>query len=162
MGIADSSWVSEKAYDWSRSVGVVETRTMALPLGPEGFVCQDGSALPLLEVAFEVYGELDATASNAILVTTPLTADCHVAGFHGDRSAMKTKGWWDEMVGPGKAIDTRRFYVVCASMLGGAAGTSGPRSVDPRTGEPYGSTFPSIGIGDMVRVQKLLLDALGV
>ncbi|MBK9579998.1 MAG: homoserine O-acetyltransferase [Fibrobacterota bacterium] len=162
MGIADSSWISEKTYDWARSVGVVETRTIKLDLGPDGFVCQDGAALSELEVAFETYGALDATGSNAVLVTTPLTADCHVAGFHGDRSAMKTKGWWDEMVGPGKAIDTRRFFVVCASMLGGSAGTSGPRSIDPRTQAPYGSSFPSIGIGDMVQVQKLLLDALGV
>lgn len=162
MGIADSSWVSQRTYDWSRSVGVVESRTIRIPLPPEGFLCQDGACLPELDVAYETYGTLNSQASNAVLVTTPLTADCHVAGFHGDRSALKTKGWWDEMIGPGKAIDTNRFFVVCASMLGGSAGTTGPRSIDPRTGAIYGSSFPGIGIGDMVQTQKLLLDALGV
>lgn len=162
MGIAESSWVSQKAYDWTRSVGVVETRHLRLPLASDGFVCQDGSILPEVEVSYETYGILDAQGRNAVLVTTPLTADCHVAGFHGSGDNLRSKGWWDEMVGPGKAIDTSRFFVVCASMLGGCAGTTGPRSVDPRTGTPYGSSFPAVTIGDMVQVQKLLLDQLGV
>jgi len=164
MGIADNSWVADRAktYDWSRSVGVVETRFLRCTLPEGGFVCESGQALDSLEIAYESYGTLDADGGNAILVTPPLTAGCHVAGFHGSRENIRSKGWWDEMVGPGKAVDTRRWFVVCASMLGGCAGTTGPASTNPATGKPFGSGFPDISIGDMVEVQRLLLDHLGI
>ena len=152
MGIADNSWVVDRAksYDWSRSVGVVETRFLRCGLPEGGFVCESGQALESLEIAYESYGTLDPEGRNAILVTPPLTAGCHVAGFHGSRENTRSKGWWDEMVGPGKAVDTRRWFVVCASMLGGCAGTTGPASIDPATGKAFGSSFPDISIGDMV------------
>lgn len=161
MGIADDSLQENRPYDWSRSVGVVETRRLFLDL-PDGFRTESGDLLPSLEVAYETYGVLDSDGGNAILVATPLTADCHVAGFHGASSDPRTRGWWDDMVGPGKAIDTRRWFVVCSSILGGCGGTTGPTSLDPRTGRPWGGSFPNITIGDMVEVQRQLLDALGV
>jgi homoserine O-acetyltransferase len=164
MGIADNTWVPArgKEYDWSRSVGVVETLSLR-PILPEGgFACESGQKLPELEIAYETYGTLDPDGGNAILVTPPLTAGCHVAGFHASRENVRSKGWWDEMVGPGKAVDTGRWFVVCASMLGGCAGTTGPASVDPATGKPIGSSFPDITIGDMVEVQRLLLDHLRI
>jgi homoserine O-acetyltransferase len=164
LGVADSSWVGSKGrtYDWSRSVGVVETLVLRPSLPDGGFRCESGQVLSSLEIAYETYGELAADGSNAILLTPPLTAGCHVAGFHGSRENARSKGWWDEMVGPGKAVDTRRWFVVCASMLGGCAGTTGPSSRDLSTGEVLGPRFPDISIGDMVEVQRLLLDHLGV
>lgn len=163
MDIADSTWVKGGApYDRSRSVGVVETRVAKLALGPDGFRTESGETIPEIEVAYETYGTLDADGGNAILVTTPLTANCHVAGFHGSWDNLKSKGWWDDMVGPGKTVDTRRWFVVCASMLGGCSGTTGPVSVNPATGRAWGYDFPDITIGDMVEVQRLLLDRLGV
>ena len=164
MGIADNTWVlgRGKEYDWSRSVGVVETLSLC-PILPEGvFVCESGQELADLEIAYETYGTLDRDGGNAILVTPPLTAGCHVAGFHGSRENIRSKGWWDEMVGPSKAVDTNRWFVVCASMLGGCAGTTGPASIDPGTGKPFGSSFPDITIGDMVEAQRILLAHLGI
>ena len=95
-------------------------------------------------------------------MTTPLTASCHVAGFHDSWENTTSKGWWDEMVGPGKTVDTNRWFVVCASMLGGCSGTTGPMSANPATGKSWGYDFPDVSIGDMVEVQNLLLDHLGV
>ncbi len=163
MDIADSTWVKDGApYDRSRSVGVVETRVAKLALGPDGFRTESGESIPEIEVAYETYGTLAPDGGNAILVTTPLTANCHVGGYHGTLEHPKSKGWWDDMVGPGKTVDTRRWFVVCASMLGGCSGTTGPMSVNPSTGKPWGYDFPDITIGDMVEVQRLLLDQLGV
>jgi len=164
MGIADNSWVSGRGreYDWSRSVGVVETLVFRPALAEGGFAAESGQKLTNLEIAYETYGKLDPKGGNAILVTPPLTAGCHVAGFHGTRENVRSKGWWDEMVGPGKAVDTDRWFVVCASMLGGCAGTTGPASIDPATGKAFGSSFPDITIGDMVEVQRILLDHLDV
>src|ERR1019366_57269 len=164
MGIAENSWVAGrgKEYDWSRSVGVVETMFFRPTLPAGGFASELGQKLTDLEIAYETYGTLDRDGGNAILVTPPLTAGCHVAGFHGSRENLRSKGWWDEMVGPGKAVDTGTWFVVCASMLGGCAGTTGPASIDPATGKAFGSSFPDISIGDMVEVQRLLLDHLDV
>lgn len=164
MGIADATWVSRKGepYDWTRSVGIVQRRSVRLDLPPDGFLTENGDVLDAVDVSFETYGRLDGEAGNAILVTPPLTADCHVAGFHDSKDNFRSKGWWDEMVGPGKAIDTDRWFVVCASMLGGCSGTTGPVSLKPGADVSYGAEFPDITIGDMVEVQKLLLEKLGV
>lgn len=123
---------------------------------------ESGETLPELEIAYEAYGTLSPDGRNAILLTTPLTANCHVAGFHESFENIRSKGWWDEMVGPGKTVDTNRWFVVCASMLGGCSGTTGPTSIHAQTGKPWGYDFPDISIGDMVEVQKILLDRLGV
>jgi len=163
VDIADSTWVKGGApYDKSRSVGVVATRQLLLEASTGGFRTESGELLPELEIAYETYGTLSERGDNAILVTTPLTANCHVAGFHDSWDNLKSKGWWDEMVGPGKTVDTNRWFVVCASMLGGCSGTTGPTSPNPATGKPWGYDFPDVSIGDMVEVQKRLLDHLGV
>lgn len=164
MGIAESAPLEgDRASSiLERSVGSVQRRLAEIPLGPEGFRTEGGRTLSRLEVAYETYGTLAPDGRNAILMTPPLTGDCHVAGFYGDPPDLRTRGWWDDMVGPGKAIDTNRWFVVCASMLGGCGGTTGPVSIDPGTGAPYGSTFPDLVIGDMVEVQRLLLEQLGV
>jgi len=164
VGIAESATLEGDAASsiLERSVGRVERRTVSIPLGDAGFRTDGGRILSRLDVAFETYGTLARDGRNAILMTPPLTGDCHVAGFYGDPPDLRTRGWWDDMVGPGKAIDTDRWFVVCASMLGGCGGTTGPASVDPATGKPYGSTFPDLTIGDMVEAQRLLLEHLDV
>ena len=147
-------------YPDKRSVGLVETKHLRIPLPSEGFKLENGGALPELQVAYETYGSLSPAGDNAIYICHALTGDAHVAGYHSAEEAKP--GWWDAMIGPGKGIDTNRFFVVCANILGGCMGTTGPSSTDPRTGKPYGSSFPSITIGDIVRVQQLLLRELKI
>jgi len=118
-----------------------------------------GAAIGPFTVAWQTYGTLDATRSNAILVCHALTGDQYAAEPH---PVTGRPGWWDLAIGPGKPIDTDRYFVICANVLGGCMGTTGPREIDPATGEPYGLTFPVITIGDMVAAQKLLIDALGI
>ncbi len=142
------------------SVGVVETRVVKIALPPEGLVLENRAVLPELQVAYEAYGPLAPGRDNVIYICHALTGDAHVAGVHAAQDAKP--GWWDAMVGPGKGIDTSRFHVICANILGGCMGTTGPASNDPRTGKPYGSGFPSITTGDIVRVQHLLLKQLGI
>lgn len=115
-----------------------------------------GGQLEGLDVAYETYGTLSNAHDNAVLVTHALAADSHVADV-GDRP-----GWWDEVVGPGKAIDTDRFFVICPNLLGSCRGTTGPASLDPSTGTPYGPRFPHLTVGDWVTAHVDLLDALGI
>ena len=118
-----------------------------------------GAEIRGLEVAYNTYGRLNAERSNAILVCHALSMDQHAASRH---PLSGKPGWWDQVVGPGRPIDTNRFFVICSNVLGGCSGATGPSSIDPATGAPYGLTFPVITIADMVRAQALLLDALGV
>jgi homoserine O-acetyltransferase len=119
----------------------------------------NGQVIQEFNIRYETYGELDEDHSNAILICHALSGDHHCAGYHkGDTKP----GWWDNMIGPGKPIDTSRFYVICPNCLGGCQGTTGPSSINPQTGKPYNQDFPRVSIGDMVRAQKLLLDHLGV
>lgn len=127
--------------------------TEALPLD-----C--GRSLKDVVICYETAGKLNADASNAVLITHALTGDAHVCGKH-DVSDRKS-GWWDEMVGPGKYIDTNRYFVICSNVLGGCSGSTGPQSIDPDTGKPYHLDFPVITVRDMVRAQKRLIDALGI
>jgi homoserine O-acetyltransferase/O-succinyltransferase len=119
-----------------------------------------GGRLIDVDIAYETLGELDATASNALLVCHAWTGDSHVAGPAG--RGHPTPGWWEGVVGPGLPIDTDRYFVVCANVLGGCQGSTGPATHDPATGRPYGSAFPVITIRDMVRVQARLADHLGI
>lgn len=142
------------------SVGPVESHDKKLDLGPEGFVLENGKSLPEVSVRYETYGKLNAEKSNVIWICSPLTADAHVAGFY--KPDDKHVGWWDALIGCGKAIDTEKYFVVCSNVLGGCKGTTGPASINPETGKPYGSSFPTITIGDMVRAQKKLSEELGI
>ncbi len=143
-----------------RSVGPVQTRTVKIDLPPEGFHLESGAFLSELVVAYETYGELTPNRDNAVYICHALTGDAHVAGYHDDNP--RSVGWWDGMVGPGKGIDTNHYFVVCSNILGGCKGTTGPSSIDPATGRPYGSTFPKISVSDIVAVQRLLLNQLGI
>jgi homoserine O-acetyltransferase len=124
------------------------------------FVLEGGGRLRNIDVAYETWGELAADGSNAVLVCHALTGDSHVTGPSGP--GHPSPGWWDGVVGPGHAIDTVRYFVVCVNVLGGCQGTTGPASTDPRTGRPYGSSFPATTIRDMVRAEAAVADALGV
>jgi homoserine O-acetyltransferase/O-succinyltransferase len=117
-----------------------------------------GGRLASVTVAYETYGQLNAARANAILVCHAISGDSHVARH----DAQDDPGWWDIMVGPGKPIDTGRFFVICPNLLGGCRGTTGPGSTDPATGKPYGRDFPTITLGDMAEVQRRLMDHLGI
>ena len=124
------------------------------------FVLEGGGILREVTVAYETWGELDADASNAVLVCHALTGDSHAVGRSGP--GHPTDGWWDRLIGPGRPLDTDRWFVVCANILGGCQGTTGPSSIDTATGRPYGSSFPVVTIRDIVRTQAAVADALGV
>jgi homoserine O-acetyltransferase len=124
------------------------------------FVLEGGGLLRDVTVAYETWGELDPDARNAVLVCHALTGDAHAAGRAGP--GHPTPGWWDELIGPGRAIDTDRYFVVCANVLGGCQGTTGPSSIDGATGRPYGSRFPVVTMRDIVRTQAVLADHLGI
>jgi len=157
------------------SVGVVETQFLDLP-GPIKLDC--GRDFGPIRVAYETYGILSPARDNVILVCHALSGDAHAAGYSAqpvtastrdgfraeerDASAGRGLGWWDGMIGPGKAFDTDRFFVVSTNLLGGCRGTTGPSSVNPETGRPFGSDFPVITVADMVRVERALLHKLGI
>jgi len=118
-----------------------------------------GETLSAVDVAYETYGALNAARSNAILITHAFSGDAHAAGISKEDGRT---GWWDNMIGPGKAFDTDKYFVLCANVLGGCKGTTGPASINPATGCPYRMKFPPITIGDMVRSQKMLVEHLGI
>ena len=138
------------------SVGIVETKYFDIA---EPIDLDSGKTLNNVTVAYETYGELNKEKSNAILICHALTGDAHAAGWHkGD----KKPGWWEIVIGPGKAIDTEKYFVICSNVLGGCKGTTGPSSINPETDKEYGLDFPVITIGDMVKVQKKLIDHLKI
>jgi homoserine O-acetyltransferase len=141
------------------SLGLVETRTVTLFDERNPLVLASGATLAPVEVAYETYGALDANRSNAVYVCHALTGDAHAAGSHGDGGRP---GWWDTMIGPGKPIDTDKLFVISSNLLGGCNGTTGPSSLDPRTGEPYGLRFPALVMRDLVTVHRALCRHLGV
>ena len=122
-------------------------------------VLESGARLAPVEVAYETYGRLDAAGANAVVVLHALTGDAHAAGHHGDPAR---RGWWDTLIGPGRPLDTDRLFLVCANLLGGCQGTTGPGSVDPATGRAYGLEFPLLTVRDLVAVHRALLARLGV
>src|SRR5918998_4838179 len=128
--------------------------------GPEAPLAMDaGVVLGPWQIAYQTYGTLNAARSNAVLVCHALTMDQHAANVH---PVTGKPGGWETMVGPGRPIDTERFFVICANVLGGCMGTTGPASTDPKTGRPYGLDLPVITIRDMVRAQAMLVDRLGI
>jgi homoserine O-acetyltransferase/O-succinyltransferase len=141
-------------------VGPVATQVVTLALPEDGLVLAHGGVLPAVQVAYETYGALAPARDNVVFVCHALTGDAHAAGVRPDDP--RAIGWWDEMIGPGKGIDTRYYHVVCANILGGCKGTTGPRSINPATGKAYGSAFPRLAVSDIVDVHRLLLGQLGI
>ena len=139
-------------------LGIVETKYQTFALD-NGFATVGGKTLSPVTLAYETYGELNADRSNAVLVLHALTGDAHAAGFHkGD----KGPGWWDNMIGPGKAFDTDKYFIICSNVLGGCRGSTGPSSINPATGKPYALDFPLVTVGDMVNAQRHLVDYLRI
>jgi len=138
-------------------VGLVEAHDFHCP---DALECELGGRLDAYSVRYETYGKLNKERNNAILICHALSGDHHCAGVHSldDRKP----GWWNNIIGPGKPIDTERFYVICSNCIGGCEGTTGPSSINPATGKPYAVDFPEITVRDMVTVQKRLLEHLGV
>lgn len=124
----------------------------------EPLVLEHGATLPQVDICYETYGELNAERDNAVLLCHAISGDSHVARHHPDDDP----GWWEQLVGPGKPVDTNHYFVICSNVLGGCRGTTGPGSINPDTGKPYGNTFPLITIGDMVAAQTRLIDHLGI
>ncbi|MEW5902758.1 MAG: homoserine O-acetyltransferase [Pseudomonadota bacterium] len=141
----------------SDSVGIVSAQRATFEQ-PLHFAC--GKVLPRYELMYETYGTLNAAKSNAILICHALSGHHHVAGSYADQP--KNMGWWDNMVGPGKPIDTDNFFVIGLNNLGGCHGSTGPSSIDPETGKPYGSHFPLVTVEDWVQAQARLADRLGI
>ena len=139
------------------SVGIVETKYFTFD---EKIRLENGRDFGPITIAYETYGKLNKAKDNAILVMHALTGDAHAAGYHSEED--KKPGWWDDMIGPNKAFDTNEYFVICQNILGGCKGTTGPSSVNPLTGKPYAMDFPVITIEDMVKVQKKLIDHLGI
>ncbi len=142
------------------SVGIVHTQTIRLIEPEQPLTLECGKTLAPVDMAYETYGELNEAGDNVILICHALSGNAHVAGLNG--SDDRKPGWWDIMVGPGKGIDTSKYFVICSNFLGGCSGTTGPSSINPATGKQYGLDFPIITISDMVKVQKILLDKLGI
>jgi homoserine O-acetyltransferase len=124
----------------------------------EGITLESGVFLGPLTVAYETYGTLSPEKDNAVLIVHALSGDAHAAGV----DAKGRLGWWDAMIGPGKGIDTNKYFVISSNCLGGCQGTTGPPSINPETGKPYGKSFPRVTIGDMVSVQAMLVERLGI
>lgn len=142
----------------SQSVGLVKTEYFTFG-EDEKLVLESGKSLGPVTIAYETYGELDGNKDNAILITHALSADAHAAGY---RRGDDEPGWWESMIGPGKAFDTDKYFIVCSNVLGGCKGSTGPSSIDLETGRPYALGFPVITIADMVSAQRRLIDHLGI
>ena len=145
----------EKKIIKNTSVGIVQTQAFTF----DSLKLESGEKFGPVTLAFETYGALNKETSNAILVVHALSGDAHAAGVHANEN---NPGWWDEFIGPGKAIDTDKYFVICSNILGGCKGSTGPLSLNPKTSLPYALDFPLISINDIVNAQKRLIDHLGI
>lgn len=143
------------SINYANSVGVVKTVNIEI----DGLKLENGSIIHPLRIAYETYGKLSTNKDNAILITHALSGDSHAAGYH---KGAKRPGWWDYYIGPGKSFDTSRYFIICANVIGGCRGSSGPTCINPETKKPYGSEFPFVSIKDMVNAQKKLLEHLKI
>ena len=140
----------------NESIGIVETKFHSLA---DDLILESGKKLKNVQIAYETYGKLNKENSNAILVCHALSGDAHVAGWYeGD----KKPGWWDVIIGPGKCLDTDKYFIICSNVIGGCKGSTGPASINPDTNKPYGLDFPIITIKDMVNAQKKLVNSIGI
>lgn len=141
------------------SVGLVKTEFFDFAQKDEALMLASGQYLGPIRLAYETYGQLNEDKSNAILIAHAFSGDAHAAGYHeGDTKP----GWWDDMIGPGKAFDTEKYFVICSNVIGGCGGSTGPASINPQTSKPYGLEFPVITIEDMVNAQVKLIDHLAI
>ncbi|MFH1259725.1 MAG: homoserine O-acetyltransferase [Elusimicrobiota bacterium] len=147
--------MEKKAIDLTNSVGVVKEQSFSFV----ELTLESGDKFGPVTLAFETYGKLNQDKSNAILIVHALSGDAHAAGVH---EGQNNPGWWDAMIGPGKAFDTNIYFVICSNVLGGCKGSTGPSSKNPKTGKPYALDFPLITITDMVECQCRLIDHLGI
>ncbi len=138
-----------------QSIGIVKTDYADF----DELLLESGEMIAPFKIAYEMYGKLNPSKSNAVLVCHALSGDAHAAGFH---ESQNKPGWWDSMIGQGRAFDTDRYFVICSNVLGGCSGSTGPSSTNPATGLAYGIDFPVITIGDMVSAQKKLTEYLGI
>lgn len=151
--------MSDDAFENS-SVGVVETQYFTFAEPPNEMQLENGERLGPITLAYETFGVLNSERDNAILLCHALSGDAHVAGYHSQEDHKP--GWWDFMVGSGRPFDTDKYFVICSNVIGGCKGSTGPSSVNPKTGKPYNLSFPVVTIGDMVKAQKSLIEHLGV
>ena len=151
--------VSEE-YGSPESAGIVNTQFYTFGQSPDEMMLESGERIGPVTVAYETYGNLNKSGSNAILIFHALSGDAHAAGYNSPED--KKPGWWDMMIGPGKPFDTSKYFIICSNILGGCKGTTGPYSKSPVTGNPYGLSFPEITIKDMIKVQHRLVGHLGV
>ena len=142
------------------SVGLVEKEYFTFAHPPEVMRLESGSRIGPVTIAYETYGKPDPQRENTVLILHALSGDSHAAGYYSTEDPKP--GWWDIMVGPGKGIDTEKYFVVCPNIIGSCMGSTGPGSVNPETGKEYGHRFPVVTIGDMVRAQKALMDHLQI
>lgn len=142
-----------------QSLGIVKTQYHTFCDPTDELTLKSGVKLGPITLAYETYGTLNKDKSNAIMICHTLSMDAHAAGFHeGD----KNPGWWDGLIGPGKAFDSNKYFIICSNVLGSCKGSTGPASINPKTNKPYGLSFPVITIQDMVAAQKKLIDHLGI
>ncbi len=137
----------------NQNVQVSETKHFTFANPPEELGLESGEKLGPITLAYETYGKLNDQKSNVILVLHALSGDAHAAG---------ADGWWGSLIGPGKGLDTNKYFVICSNVIGGCKGSTGPSSTNPKTGKPYGTDFPIVTIGDMVQAQARLIDHLGI
>ena len=142
------------------TVGLMEKKFFTFAEQPNEMILESGARLGPVTIAYETCGELNQNKNNAILICHALSGDSHVAGYYKEDDQQP--GWWDIMVGPGKGIDTDKYFVICSNILGSCKGSTGPCTYNPKTVEPFGLDFPVVTIGDMVKAQKALLDHLGI
>jgi homoserine O-acetyltransferase/O-succinyltransferase len=142
------------------SVGLVKPQKFTFGSMEDPMVLESGRTLGPVDIMYETYGEPNADRSNAILILHALSGNHHAAGYNDPHD--RQTGWWDGMIGPGKGFDTDRYWVICSNIIGGCKGSTGPVSVDPKTGRPFGLNFPIVTVGDMVEAQKRLIDHLGI
>ncbi len=141
---------------------IVEKQYFTFAEPPHELVLESGAKLGPVTIAYETYGTLSPAKDNVVLIAHAFSGDSHVTGYYTDDTEKNNPGWWPSMVGPGKGIDTDKYFVICTNVIGGCMGSTGPGSINPSTGEPYGLDFPLVTIGDMVNGQKTLLDHLGI
>ncbi|MGD0565870.1 MAG: homoserine O-acetyltransferase, partial [Candidatus Goldiibacteriota bacterium] len=147
------------------SVGIVKTQTFTFAEPSNEMVLEKGGKLGPITLAYETYGTLNKEKSNAILVCHALSGSAHAAGYYTEddiKDVKKNTGWWDLMIGPGKPMDTNKYFIICSNIIGSCYGSTGPSSTNPATGKEYGMSFPEVTIPDMVKAQKVLMDSLGI